>query len=101
MFRINRRCTYNKNNYYLLYIKLIKINNLIIIGRLILLKSVMSSLPVYFLSFFKAPTCIISSIESLFNFFFWGGGEVVRKIAWVDWDTICLSKEAGGLMSGG
>jgi hypothetical protein len=38
-------------------------------SRLILLKSVMSSLPVYFLSFFKAPTCIISSIESLFNFF--------------------------------
>lgn len=33
-------------------------------GRLILLKSVMSSLPVYFLSFFKAPTGIISSIES-------------------------------------
>jgi len=35
-------------------------------GRLILLKSVMLSLPVYFLSFFKAPTSIISSIESLF-----------------------------------
>jgi len=40
-------------------------------GRLILLKSVLSSLPVYFRSFFKAPTCIISSIKSLF--FFWGG----------------------------
>ena len=35
-------------------------------GRLVLLKSVMSSLPVYFLSFFKAPACIISSIESVF-----------------------------------
>ena len=35
-------------------------------GRLILLKSIMSSLPVYFLSFFKAPTGIISSIESIF-----------------------------------
>jgi len=31
-------------------------------SRLIHLKYVMSSLPVYFLSFFKAPTCIISSI---------------------------------------
>jgi len=41
-------------------------------GRLILLKSVLSSLPVYALSFFKAPTGIISSIESLFNCFFWG-----------------------------
>jgi len=43
-------------------------------GRLVLLKSVLSSLPVYALSFFKAPAGIISSIESLFNSFFWGGG---------------------------
>ena len=35
-------------------------------GRLILLKSVLSSLPVYFLSFFKAPAGIMSSIESIF-----------------------------------
>jgi len=35
-------------------------------GRLVLLKSVLSSLPDYFLSFFKAPTGIISSIESIF-----------------------------------
>jgi len=39
-------------------------------GRLVLLKSVLSSLPVYFLSFFRAPTSIISSIESIFNFIF-------------------------------
>jgi len=36
-------------------------------GRLVLLKSVLSSLPVYFLSFFKAPAGIISSIESVFK----------------------------------
>ena len=42
-------------------------------GRLVLLKSVLSSLPVYFLSFFKAPAGIISSIESIFKIFFWGG----------------------------
>jgi len=42
-------------------------------GRLVLLKSDLSSLPIYFLSFFKAPACIISSIKSLFKNFFWGG----------------------------
>ena len=26
-----------------------------------------------------------------------GGGEVNRKIAWIKWDFICLSKEDGGL----
>ena len=35
-------------------------------GRLVLLKYVLSSLPVYFLSFFKAPAGIMSSIESIF-----------------------------------
>ena len=35
-------------------------------GRLILLKSVLTSLPVYALSFFKAPSGIISLIESIF-----------------------------------
>jgi hypothetical protein len=66
-------------------------------GRLILLKSVLSSLPVYALSFFRAPAGIISSIESILINFFWGGGEDNRKIAWVDWNSICLSKEVGGL----
>jgi len=45
-------------------------------GQLVLLKYVLSSLPVYALSFFKAPSGIISSIESIFKTFFWGG---VRK----------------------
>ena len=46
-------------------------------GQLVLLKSVLTSLPVYALSFFKAPSSIISSLDSIFTkffFFFWGGG---------------------------
>jgi len=43
-------------------------------GRLFLLKFVLSSLPVYALSFFKAPSGIVSSIKSILNFFFLGGG---------------------------
>jgi len=66
-------------------------------GRLILLKFVLSSLPVYFLSFFKAPAGIISSIESIFKRFFWGGSEDSRKIAWINWDSVCVPKENGGL----
>jgi len=75
----------------------LKSKNLSLGGRLVLLKSVLSSLPVYFLSFFKAPACIISSIESIFNCFFLGGCEEVRKIYWINWDTICSKKEDGGL----
>jgi hypothetical protein len=64
-------------------------------GRLVLLKSVLTSLPVYALSFFRAPSGIISSIESLLNKFFWGGGEDRRKIAWVRWRDVCRSEESG------
>jgi hypothetical protein len=42
-------------------------------GRLVLLKSVMSLLPVYAISIFKAPAGIISSIESILICFFFGG----------------------------
>ena len=66
-------------------------------GRLILLKSVLTSLSVYALSFFKAPSGIISSIESLLNNFFWGGSEDCRKITWIGWNTLCSKKEHGGL----
>ena len=51
-------------------------------GCLILLKYVMSSLPVYFLSFLKAPAGIISSIESIFKFFFFFGGRGGGGEAW-------------------
>ncbi|GAU22999.1 hypothetical protein TSUD_98280 [Trifolium subterraneum] len=63
----------------------------------LLLKSVLTSLPVYALSFFKAPSGIISSIESLLTNFFWGGCEDKRKIPWISWNIVCLRKEDGGL----
>ncbi|CAJ2651635.1 unnamed protein product [Trifolium pratense] len=66
-------------------------------GRLVLLKSVLISLPVYALSFFKAPSGTISSIESILIIFFWGGSEDFRKISWINWKSICLRKEYGGL----
>jgi len=48
-------------------------------GRLVLLQSVMTSLPVYALSFFKAPLGIISSIDSLLICFFFGCVRIIGK----------------------
>jgi len=73
-----------------------KCKNLSLGGRFVLLKSVPSSIPVYFLSFFKAPSCIISTLDSLFIIFFWGG-EDFRKLSWTKWDIICLKRDNGGL----
>ena len=66
-------------------------------GRLVLLKSVLTALLVYALSFFKAPSGIISAIESIFNKKFWGGSEDNKKISWIAWSSVCLRKEYGGL----
>jgi len=49
-------------------------------GHLILLISVMTSLPVYILSFFNAPSCIISSIESIWIFFLGVGVRIRGKL---------------------
>jgi len=50
-------------------------------GCLVLLKSVLTSLLVYALSFFKTPLGIISSIDSLLiRFFLGGGGLGVRRL---------------------
>ncbi|GAU22483.1 hypothetical protein TSUD_296020 [Trifolium subterraneum] len=74
-----------------------KCRNLSMGGRLVLLKAALSSLPVYFLSFFKAPAGIVSIIESLFKSFLWGGDGEARKIHWIHWDKVCLERSQGGL----
>jgi len=40
---------------------------------------------------------MISSIESIFKKKNWGGGEDLRKLTWIKWDSICLPKEDGRL----
>jgi len=50
-----------------------KCKNLSLGGRLILLKSVLFAIPVYFLSFFKAPSGIIYSVDSIFCKKIWVG----------------------------
>lgn len=66
-------------------------------GRLTLINSVLNSLPIYFMSFYKAPKKVINKIVSIQRNFLWGGSLGVRKIAWVKWERVCLSKKEGGL----
>ncbi|KAJ9560001.1 hypothetical protein OSB04_005161 [Centaurea solstitialis] len=48
-------------------------------GRLTLVKSVLGSTPLYFLSLFRAPSGVIGEIESIRRNFFWGEG-VIRAL---------------------
>lgn len=66
-------------------------------GRITLINSVLSSLPLYFFSFFKAPKKVINEIEKVQRQFLWGRDMETRKIAWVKWRMVCLPKEKGDL----
>ncbi|GAU21257.1 hypothetical protein TSUD_286670 [Trifolium subterraneum] len=66
-------------------------------GRITLINSVLSSIPLYFFSFFKAPSCILNQLVRIQRNFLWGGGIEDKKLCWVRWDQICLPKDQGGL----
>ena len=62
-------------------------------GRLMLLKSTLSSLPTYFLSLFTIPTHVANKIERLQRDFLWGDS----RNHLVGWDKVCAPLENGGL----
>lgn len=66
-------------------------------GRLTLAKSVLSSLPLYFFSLFKAPMKVIHELEAIRRKFIWGGCGNVKKINWIAWDVLIRPKHMGGL----
>ena len=66
-------------------------------GRLTLIKSVLGSLGIYFMSLFKVPVGVVKKLESLRARFFWGAVDGERKICWVKWDCILNSLDKGGL----
>jgi len=66
-------------------------------GRICLIKFVLSSIPLFYLSLFKLPSSVLKKIVCLQRNFLWGWGSEGRKIAWVAWDKVCKSREAGGL----
>lgn len=69
-------------------------------GRLILVKSVLGVLPLYYLSLFRTPLKVINTLESIRMRFFGGFKEEEKKISWVKWNSILLDRDKGGLGTG-
>lgn len=66
--------------------------------RLVLLKVVLISLSIHYLSFFKAPSFVLTRLKQIQIHFLWGGSlGGKKKITWVKWEVICKLKEQGGL----
>ncbi|CAN0887943.1 Putative ribonuclease H protein At1g65750 [Linum grandiflorum] len=66
-------------------------------GRLVLIKSVLSSLPIYFLSNFRAPISVIKVIEKIQNTFLWTGMSEISKFHMVSWEKLKVPMDRGGL----
>ena len=67
-------------------------------GRLILLQSVLGSIPIYYLSLFKIPVKQATKLEQLMREFFWKGkGENNHGEHLVKWEVVSKLKIFGGL----
>ncbi|XP_071687538.1 uncharacterized protein [Rutidosis leptorrhynchoides] len=77
-----------------------KTRMMLIGGRLTLVKSVLNSLPLYFFSLFRAPSCVIKKLESVRRNFFWAGSGNDSNISWVKWEEVLLPYGEGGLNLG-
>ncbi|KAL5557970.1 hypothetical protein UlMin_034181 [Ulmus minor] len=66
-------------------------------GRLTMIQSVLSSIPIYFMSLFKLPNGVAALLEKMMRQFLWDKEVGGKGKSLVDWKLVCTSKECGGL----
>ncbi|XP_074305640.1 uncharacterized protein LOC141640860 [Silene latifolia] len=78
-------------------IRAIGVRKLSYAGRLVLIKSVLSTLHCYWARIFILPVSILNKVEALCRSFLWQGNEISNGPALIAWDTCCKTKQEGGL----
>ena len=66
-------------------------------GRVTLINSSLSSVPLYMLSFYRAPAGAREKMDMARKKFLWSGEKDKNKYHLVKWQTVCMPKEQGGL----
>ncbi|GJW56219.1 RNA-directed DNA polymerase, eukaryota [Tanacetum coccineum] len=74
-----------------------KVKSLSIGGRLMLLKSVLGSTPIYWMSLYKVPKSVLASMEAIRRKFFNGAQDNEKKVTWIKWSKVLSAKKQGGL----
>ena len=66
-------------------------------GRLVLIKSVLNCLPIYYLSLFKLPKKVANEIIRIQRRFLWSGSKEGKFMPLVKWDIVQQQRDKGGL----
>jgi hypothetical protein len=66
-------------------------------GRIVLLNSVLSAIPIFYLSFMMMPAKVWKEVVKIQRNFLWSGLDKKTKICWVKWDLVTKPKDEGGL----
>ena len=66
-------------------------------GRLILINKVLTSMPMFLLSFFEVPIGVRKRLDFYRSRFYWQSDDLKRKYRFARWDIICRPKDQGGL----
>ena len=66
-------------------------------GRLVLINSVLSSLPMFMLSLFRIPKGVLKRLDYYRSRFFWQCDEHKKKYRLARWSILCEPKSLGGL----
>ncbi|XP_038977290.1 uncharacterized protein LOC120107861 [Phoenix dactylifera] len=74
-----------------------QIHSLSMMGRIILVRSVLSSIPIYLLSNSLIPVATVRNIEQIFRDFIWGRTGGRRGIHLMAWEVVCQPTRYGGL----
>lgn len=74
-----------------------KINKLSLAGRATLVKSVLNSIPIYYMQSTLLPAKVCEEIDKASRNFVWGTSNSRRRTPLVAWPKICMDKDSGGL----
>ncbi|XP_027077095.1 uncharacterized protein [Coffea arabica] len=66
-------------------------------GRLVLLKNVLSSLPIHVLAATTPPKGVLRTLEKAFANFLWGTTDKGSRYHWIAWDSLCKPYAEGGV----
>ncbi|XP_038973679.1 uncharacterized protein LOC120105381 [Phoenix dactylifera] len=74
-----------------------QMHSLSMMGRITLVRSVLSSIPIYLLSNSFIPVSLVRSLERIFRNFIWGRSSGRGGIHLVAWEVVCQPIRFGGL----